>query len=146
LRLFNNRVCIIYVEADDVVATRPNAVRGRQIRWCSLNASPCLRSHRCPFMCLAKSMAVSTRAAQRPGPGGDRVTGHGRNTNLAGGVLLAPGAAMAQGREAIADSWRSTMMELKNFHLEFAPTKIEVASSGDLAYEMRFILWLRTRG
>jgi ketosteroid isomerase-like protein len=49
---------------------------------------------------------------------------------------------MAQGREAIADSWRSTMMELKNFHLEFAPTKIEVASSGDLAYEMRFILWL----
>jgi ketosteroid isomerase-like protein len=27
-------------------------------------------------------------------------------------------------------------MELKNFHLEFAPTKIEVASSGDLAYEM----------
>jgi uncharacterized protein (TIGR02246 family) len=52
------------------------------------------------------------------------------------GVLLAPGAPMAQGREAIANSWRSTMMELKNFHLEFAPTKIEVASSGDLAYEM----------
>jgi uncharacterized protein (TIGR02246 family) len=55
---------------------------------------------------------------------------------MANGVLLAPGAPMAQGREAIADSWKSTMMELNNFHLEFAPTKIEVASSGDLAYEM----------
>jgi uncharacterized protein (TIGR02246 family) len=52
------------------------------------------------------------------------------------GVLLAPGAPMAQGREAIADAWKSTIMELKNFHLEFAPTKIEVASSGDLAYEI----------
>jgi uncharacterized protein (TIGR02246 family) len=52
------------------------------------------------------------------------------------GVLLAPGAPMAQGREAIADSWKSTIMELKNFHLEFTPTKIDVASSGDLAYEI----------
>jgi hypothetical protein len=52
------------------------------------------------------------------------------------GVLLAPGTPMAQGREAVEKLWKSTIMELKNFHLEFAPTKIEVASSGDLAYEM----------
>ena len=52
------------------------------------------------------------------------------------GVLLAPVAPMAQGREAIEELWKTTIMELKNFHLEFAPTKIEVASSGELAYEM----------
>jgi uncharacterized protein (TIGR02246 family) len=51
-------------------------------------------------------------------------------------VLLAPGAPIAQGREAIADAWKSIMLELKDFHLEFAPTKIEAASSGDLAYEL----------
>ncbi len=51
------------------------------------------------------------------------------------GVLLAPGAPMAQGREAIADAWKS-FVELKSFHLQFAPTKIEAASSGDLAYEI----------
>ncbi len=50
-------------------------------------------------------------------------------------VLLAPGAPMAQGREAIADAWKG-FLEMKGFHLEFAPTKIEVASSDDLAYEI----------
>ncbi len=52
------------------------------------------------------------------------------------GVLLAPGVPIAQGREAIAEAWKNVLMELKNFHLEFAPTKIEVASSGDQAYEI----------
>ncbi len=52
------------------------------------------------------------------------------------GVLLAPGSPIAQGREAIADAWKSVILELKDFHLEFAPTKIEVSSSGDLAYEI----------
>jgi uncharacterized protein (TIGR02246 family) len=51
------------------------------------------------------------------------------------GVLLAPGAPMASGKEAIRKDW-SGMMSAPGFALTFSPTRVEVARSGDLAYEV----------
>jgi uncharacterized protein (TIGR02246 family) len=50
-------------------------------------------------------------------------------------VLMAPGGPIATGKEAITKGWTGMMAD-KNFALSFGPTKIEVAKSGDLAYEL----------
>jgi uncharacterized protein (TIGR02246 family) len=50
-------------------------------------------------------------------------------------VLMAPGAPATKGRDAIQQAV-TQMMQDPNFSLSFAPTKIVVAKSGDLAYEL----------
>ena len=50
-------------------------------------------------------------------------------------VLMAPGGPIATGKDAITKGWTGMMAD-KNFALSFGPTKIEVAKSGDLAYEL----------
>jgi uncharacterized protein (TIGR02246 family) len=50
-------------------------------------------------------------------------------------VLMAPGAPIATGKDAITKGWTGMMAD-KNFALSFGPTKVEVAKSGDLAYEL----------
>jgi ketosteroid isomerase-like protein len=49
-------------------------------------------------------------------------------------VLLPPGEAMATGKAAIRTSWAETLA-LPDLELTWTPTKIEVAKSGDLAYD-----------
>jgi len=53
----------------------------------------------------------------------------------ADGAILAPGAPIAQGRAAVAKVWKG-FVGLKDFSLTFAPTKINVAKAGDMAYEL----------
>lgn len=52
-----------------------------------------------------------------------------------GGSLLAPGAPLAAGKDAVQKTWAG-MMATPGFALSFAPTKIEVSRAGDLAYEI----------
>jgi uncharacterized protein (TIGR02246 family) len=49
-------------------------------------------------------------------------------------VLLAPMAPVTKGRTAIQQAF-ATMMADPNFALSFAPTRIVVAKSGDIAYD-----------
>jgi len=49
--------------------------------------------------------------------------------------MLPPGGQMVSGNEAIAKAWQQ-MLAQPGFALTFAPTRIEVARSGDLAYEI----------
>jgi uncharacterized protein (TIGR02246 family) len=51
------------------------------------------------------------------------------------GTLLAPGAPIASGKEAIRKTWAG-LMGSPGFALSFAPTKIEISKSGDSAYEI----------
>jgi uncharacterized protein (TIGR02246 family) len=51
------------------------------------------------------------------------------------GALLAPGAPLATGRDAIQKTWAG-LMATPGFALSFVPTKIEVSRAGDLAYEI----------
>jgi uncharacterized protein (TIGR02246 family) len=51
------------------------------------------------------------------------------------GSLLAPSAPLATGKDAIQKTWAG-LMATPGFALSFAPTKIEVSRSGDLAYEI----------
>jgi uncharacterized protein (TIGR02246 family) len=51
------------------------------------------------------------------------------------GVLLPQGAPLAEGHDAIAKVWRG-YFDLPDFSLTFSPTKINVSSSGDMAYEI----------
>jgi uncharacterized protein (TIGR02246 family) len=53
----------------------------------------------------------------------------------ADGAILPPGAPIAQGHDAIAKTWKG-FVDLKDFSLTFAPTKISVAKAGDMAYEI----------
>jgi uncharacterized protein (TIGR02246 family) len=50
-------------------------------------------------------------------------------------ALMAPGAPVTSGKDAILKAFTGMMAD-KNFALKFAPTKIEVAKSGDLAYDL----------
>jgi uncharacterized protein (TIGR02246 family) len=50
-------------------------------------------------------------------------------------VLMPPGGAETKGRDAIQQAF-TTMMQDPNFALSFSPTKIVVAKSGDLAYDL----------
>ncbi len=50
-------------------------------------------------------------------------------------TLLPPGGPMTTGREAITEAWQQMVKE-PGFALTFTPAKIEVARSGDLAYEL----------
>ncbi len=50
-------------------------------------------------------------------------------------VLMAPMAPVTKGRDAIQQAF-TTMMQDPNFALSFTPTKIVVAKSGDLAYDL----------
>ena len=50
-------------------------------------------------------------------------------------VLLPPGGPMTNGKERIGEAWRQ-MVAQPGFDLTFAPTKVEVSKSGDLAYEI----------
>jgi uncharacterized protein (TIGR02246 family) len=52
-----------------------------------------------------------------------------------GGSLLAPGAPLATGRDAVQKTWAG-LMATPGFALSFAPTEIEVSRAGDLAYEI----------
>jgi uncharacterized protein (TIGR02246 family) len=51
------------------------------------------------------------------------------------GVLLPQGAPLAEGHDAITKVWRG-YFDLPDFSLTFSPTKIDVSSSRDLAYEI----------
>jgi uncharacterized protein (TIGR02246 family) len=51
------------------------------------------------------------------------------------GSLLAPGAPLATGKDAVQKTWAG-LMATPGFGLSFAPAKIEVSRSGDLAYEI----------
>jgi uncharacterized protein (TIGR02246 family) len=50
-------------------------------------------------------------------------------------VLMAPGAPVTTGKDAILKAFTGMMAD-KNFALSFAPTKVEVSKSGDLAYDL----------
>ena len=52
-----------------------------------------------------------------------------------GGSLLAPGAPLATGKDAVQKTWAG-LMATPGFALSFAPTKIEISRGGDLAYEV----------
>jgi uncharacterized protein (TIGR02246 family) len=52
-----------------------------------------------------------------------------------GGALMAPGVPLATGKDAVQKMWVG-MMGTPGFALTFAPTKVEVSPSGDLAYEI----------
>lgn len=52
-----------------------------------------------------------------------------------GGVLFAPGAPIATGKEEVQKTWAG-LIATPGFALSFAPTKIEVSRAGDLAYEI----------
>jgi uncharacterized protein (TIGR02246 family) len=49
--------------------------------------------------------------------------------------MLPPNAPIATGKDAIRSAW-SHFMSLPGFNLQFAPTKVVVAKSRDLAYEI----------
>src|SRR5262249_29731028 len=51
------------------------------------------------------------------------------------GTLLAPGAPAASGREAVQKTWEA-LMATPGYALTFATTKVEVARSGDFAYDI----------
>jgi uncharacterized protein (TIGR02246 family) len=51
------------------------------------------------------------------------------------GMIMPPGAPASVGREAIAATW-AALFGLKEFSLTFAPTTIDVAVSGDIAYDI----------
>jgi uncharacterized protein (TIGR02246 family) len=51
------------------------------------------------------------------------------------GILLAPGARMATGRDAVQKTWAG-LMAAPGFALSFTPDAIHVSQSGDLAYEV----------
>jgi uncharacterized protein (TIGR02246 family) len=50
------------------------------------------------------------------------------------GMLLLPGAPVANGKDAILKAWTG-MLTTPGNELTFSPTKIEVSRSGDLAYD-----------
>ncbi|MBI3514836.1 MAG: DUF4440 domain-containing protein [Proteobacteria bacterium] len=50
------------------------------------------------------------------------------------GVLMAPGGPPAEGTAAITEGWRG-ILGLPNGSLTFAPTRVTIAKSADLAYE-----------
>ena len=50
-------------------------------------------------------------------------------------VMLPPGGQMASGKEAITKTW-TALSSQPGFALTFAPTKVEVSKSGELAYEV----------
>lgn len=49
--------------------------------------------------------------------------------------VLPPGGPITTGRKAITNAWRQMVAE-PGFALMFTPSKIEVARSGDMAYEL----------
>ena len=51
------------------------------------------------------------------------------------GAILPPGSPIAEGRDAVAETWKG-LFALPGFGLVFSPTRLEVASSGDMAYEI----------
>ncbi len=51
------------------------------------------------------------------------------------GVLMAPGAPLASGKEEIQKTWAG-LIGTPGFALSFSPTKVSVSRSGDLAYEI----------
>lgn len=51
------------------------------------------------------------------------------------GTLFAPGAPAANGRDAVQKTWEA-LMATPGYALTFATTKVEVARSGDLAYDV----------
>jgi uncharacterized protein (TIGR02246 family) len=51
------------------------------------------------------------------------------------GTLLAPGAPIASGKDAIRKTWAG-LMATPGFALSFTPNTINVSQSGDLAYEL----------
>ena len=58
-------------------------------------------------------------------------------------VMLPQDAPVAEGHDAIAKVWRG-YFDLPDFSLTFSPTKINVSSSGDMAYEIgRYALGFR---
>ncbi|HUH49538.1 MAG TPA: DUF4440 domain-containing protein [Mycoplana sp.] len=50
------------------------------------------------------------------------------------GTLLAPGMPIAKGRSAVEAAWKG-LVGTKDFPLIFAPSLVDVAQSGDIAYE-----------
>jgi len=50
------------------------------------------------------------------------------------GKFLCPNASIAEGRTAIAAMWKG-LLDRPNVHLEFGPSVVEVAGSGDMAYD-----------
>jgi uncharacterized protein (TIGR02246 family) len=52
-----------------------------------------------------------------------------------GASLLAPGAPLATGKDAVQKAWAG-LMATPGFALTFAPTKIEISRASDLAYDL----------
>lgn len=50
-------------------------------------------------------------------------------------TLLPPGGPMTTGKDAISEAWQH-MVAQPGFSLTFAPTKVVVSKSGDLAYDL----------
>ncbi len=53
----------------------------------------------------------------------------------ADGKFLVPNHAIAQGRDQVARAWDG-LLKLPNLTLTFGPTLLEVAETGDMAYEV----------
>lgn len=51
------------------------------------------------------------------------------------GSILAPGMPIAKGRDAVEAAWKG-LVGMKDFSLTFSPSLVEVAQSGDIAYEI----------
>ncbi|PTM97590.1 uncharacterized protein (TIGR02246 family) [Mycoplana dimorpha] len=51
------------------------------------------------------------------------------------GAILAPGMPIAKGRDAVEAAWKG-FVGMKDFSLTFSPSLVDVAQSGDLAYEI----------
>jgi uncharacterized protein (TIGR02246 family) len=53
------------------------------------------------------------------------------------GLIMPTGSPAAEGREAVAAVWQS-LMDLPDFDIDFAPTRIVIAESADVAWEVGF--------
>jgi uncharacterized protein (TIGR02246 family) len=51
------------------------------------------------------------------------------------GAILAPGMPIAKGRSAVEAAWKG-LVGMKDFSLTFSPSLVDVAQSGDIAYEI----------
>lgn len=58
-----------------------------------------------------------------------------RNLYATDGMIAPPNAPQAEGRAAVGEAWQ-TLLQAPGLQLQFQPTRIEVASAGDMAYDI----------
>jgi len=83
----------------------------------------------------ASEAAIRAASAEWSKAAGARDLEKGVSFYADSGSMLPPNAPIATGKEAIRKAW-SQMMAAPGFGLSWATTKVEVAKSGDLGYEM----------